>query len=99
MRLIFGPKGNERRTKRSKYGDPKASSRGSAKARRSQLSAALCWRHLRCPTRLQRLVRLAGLDEDCRIAGSGLIATYDHIDVERIEFDPAADAAGPKCPP
>jgi hypothetical protein len=52
-------------------------------------------RHLLGPTRLQRLERLASLDEDCRITGSGLVATHDHIDVERIEFDPAADAASP----
>jgi hypothetical protein len=36
-----------------------------------------------------------GLDEDRWVACRGLIAAHDYVDVERIEFDPAADAAGP----
>ena len=44
--------------------------------------------------RRQRLERLAGLDENRLVAGRGLKAPHDHIDVERIELDAAADATG-----
>jgi hypothetical protein len=47
------------------------------------------------PARRQRLELLAGLDEDCGLACGGLIAAHDHVDIERIEFDAATDAAGP----
>src|SRR3984957_12060808 len=44
--------------------------------------------------RRQRLERLAGLDENRLVAGRGLKAPHDHIDVERIELDAAADTTG-----
>jgi hypothetical protein len=44
--------------------------------------------------RCQRLERLAGLDENRLVARPGFKAPHDHIDVERIELDAAADATG-----
>jgi hypothetical protein len=44
--------------------------------------------------RRQRLERLAGLDENRLVAGRGLKAPHDHIDVEQIELNAAADATG-----
>jgi hypothetical protein len=44
--------------------------------------------------RRQRLDRLAGLDENRLVAGRGLKAPHDHIDVEQIELEAAADATG-----
>jgi hypothetical protein len=44
--------------------------------------------------RRQRLERLAGLDENRLVAGRGLKASHDHVDVERIELDAAADTTG-----
>jgi hypothetical protein len=67
----------------------------SAAARRQsrrQLEPALAPRLFQRPVRRQRLERLAGLDENRRVAGRGLKAPHDHIDVERIELDAAADA-------
>ena len=47
-----------------------------------------------CPTRGYRLERLAGLGENRRVACRGFIAAYDHIDVQRIEFDASAHTLG-----
>ena len=44
--------------------------------------------------RRQRLERPAGLDENRLVAGRGLKAPHDHIDVERIKLEAAADATG-----
>jgi hypothetical protein len=41
-----------------------------------------------------RLERLAGLDEDRRFTGSGLVAPKDQVAIERIELYAAADALG-----
>ena len=50
--------------------------------------------------RRQRLERLAGLDENRLVAGRGLKAPHDHIDVEQIElgFGYELDAALPGVP-
>jgi hypothetical protein len=47
-----------------------------------------------CPTRGYRLERLAGLGENRQVARRGFIAAYDHIDVQRIEFDASAHTLG-----
>ena len=41
--------------------------------------------------RRQRLEGLAGLGEDREAARGGLVAPNDHVDIERIDLDPAAD--------
>jgi hypothetical protein len=46
------------------------------------------------PPRAQRLERLAGLDENRRVARRGLVASHNHIDVERIQLDAATNAPG-----
>jgi hypothetical protein len=47
-----------------------------------------------CPTRGYRLECLAGLGENRQVARRGFIAAYDHIDVQRIEFDASAHTLG-----
>ena len=49
------------------------------------------------PTRGYRLERLAGLGENRQVARRGLVTAYDHIDVQRIDFDASAHAAGLVC--
>jgi hypothetical protein len=51
-------------------------------------------RRLSLASRCQLAEPLTGSDQDGRIARHGLEAADDHIDVERIEFDAAADPAG-----
>ena len=46
------------------------------------------------PPRTQRCEALACVDEGRRVARGDLIAADDHVDIERVEFDAAADAAG-----
>src|SRR5271170_4432880 len=48
-------------------------------------------------SRRQLTEALASLNEDCGLAAGRLVATHDDIDVERIELDTAADAAGFLC--
>jgi hypothetical protein len=43
---------------------------------------------------VHRLEGLAGLDEHCWLACRRFIAANDHIDIERVELDAAANAAG-----
>ena len=50
--------------------------------------------NVRCPSRRDAPERLACLDKDGRLAGRGFIAADYDVDVERIELDAAADAAG-----
>ena len=45
------------------------------------------------PTSAQRLEGFSGLDQNRWIARRRLAASYDHVDIERVEFDPATDAA------
>src|SRR5580658_2689166 len=48
-------------------------------------------------SRCQLTENLAGLHEDRGLAAGRLVATHDDVDVERIELDTAADAAGFLC--
>ncbi len=51
-------------------------------------------RRLSLASRRQLAEALAGFDQDSGIARRGLVATDDHVDIKRIEFDAAADSAG-----
>ena len=46
------------------------------------------------PARCLDVERLASLGERRSFTGGALVAAHDHVDIERIEFEPAANAAG-----
>ena len=55
---------------------------------------ALTWCRLLPSASRQRLERLTGFYQDGVVGCGGLVASDDHVDIERIELNSATDAAG-----